>query len=54
VPIEQEGGWSDIHVEVLEGINFAAFARNPSFRRGVEVKLHKYYPSIIDRCDWTA
>jgi hypothetical protein len=54
VPTEQEVGWSAIHVEVMERIKCAAFARNPRCWRGAEVKLHKYYPSIIDGCDWTA
>jgi hypothetical protein len=45
---------SESCVDVLERIKSAAFARNPRCRGGVEVKLHKDYPSIIDRGDWTA
>lgn len=45
---------SESRVDLLERIKSAAFARNPRCRGGAEVKLHKYYPSVIDRCDWTA
>jgi hypothetical protein len=45
---------SESCVGVLRRIKCAAFARNPKCRRGVEVRLHKDYPSIVDRGDWTA
>jgi hypothetical protein len=38
-------------VDILERINSAAFARNPRYRRGAEVKLHKDYPSSLPSCD---
>ena len=39
---------SESCVDVLERRKCAAFATNPKCRRGAEVKLHKYYPSVID------
>jgi hypothetical protein len=45
---------SESCVDVFERIKSPAFARNSRCRRGTEIKLHKYYPLIIDRGDWTA
>jgi hypothetical protein len=45
---------SESRVDLLETIISAAVARNLRCRRGAVVKLHTYYPSVIDICNWTA
>jgi len=53
-PLNRRLVGSESCVDILGRIKCAAFGRNPRCRGGAEVKLHKDYPSIIGRGDWTA